>query len=54
MNDIIMSQQDLLDFKQYAIDHMREFEAWPCEFETDRGHVLDATQCMFLVNTVFN
>jgi len=33
-------------FEAYALDHYREFEAWPVEFETPSGEVWDADACM--------
>jgi hypothetical protein len=38
-------QKHLADFKDFALDHIKEFDAAPCEFEAKDGTVYDAGDC---------
>lgn len=33
------------DFRDFAIDHIKEFDAAPCEFEASDGTVYNAAEC---------
>ena len=38
-------QQHLADFKAFALDHIKEFDAAPCEFEASDETVYKAAEC---------
>ena len=36
-----MSNKDILDLIEFALDHYNAFQAWPVEFETANGKVYE-------------
>jgi len=38
-------QQHLADFKAFALDHIEELDAAPCEFEASDETVYNAAEC---------
>jgi len=42
----------LCQYENYAIDHIKHFNAIPCEFEGSDGQVWDETECWFYVKTL--